>query len=132
MSTHLTRLDRRLESVEATLSLVYQFLVALDHLDETGTLDSEAVSALAVLTATARRHVRIVGDALPTPMCVVEVPDDYKGPTTADGPPLQPILDAYRKRAGEDAFATAMHGRSPNAARTHAQTQPPRRRRKAA
>ena len=116
MSTSSTRLDNRLESVNHALSLTYQFLLALDHLDETGTLDSEAVFALTALVTTARNDARIVGDALPEPLRCFEVLDDYEVAIAA-APPLQPIVDAHRKRVNEEAFAVAMHGRSRNDAR---------------
>jgi hypothetical protein len=58
---------------------VAQFLLALDYLEHTGTLDNEAVDALAAIVTTARTDARAVADALPVPLRCVAAWQDVKG-----------------------------------------------------
>jgi len=55
--------------------------------------------------------VRIVTEALPAPINVLELDDDYQRQTLG-GEPLQSLLDDYRRRAGDDALAAAMGGQT--------------------
>lgn len=123
-------LDQRLESVSHTLSLAYQFMLALDDLEKTGTIDPDAVSALAALLLHARNDARIVWAALPAPLRLLDLEDDYEGPRRG-GEPLQPILDEYRKRGGKDALLDVMDGGN-RSLTAKAATTPRRRKAKAA
>lgn len=111
------RLDHRLDSVHDTLSLAYQFLLALAEHGDEFLRDASATVVLTRLVGEARDNADILREALPIAIGVVEVEDDVRVPGDR-GLPLRPLLEDYRKRFGSELLAVAMDGEPANAPRS--------------